>query len=209
MRCIIKVLSIGKIGVHNHSVHDVYKMSFLEMEDICKDYGYRYGDLIHYKIPDKSLDEGLRLISSNHDVIEMVSRHVCHGLAELYLVSYNVVEVDPEDDNVEDDEEYKMEAVFRNDAFWDEVFSVDIDASESNEEKHVESANAGGSSAVEDAERKLRMIGKGNADDAPNVDGEEGEGNAEDAPNADVEEISKEVDEEDGNSEDIYSGDIT
>jgi hypothetical protein len=64
--------------VHNHSIHDVYKMSILEIEDICKDYGYRYGDLIHYKIPDKFLDEGLRLISFDHDVMEMVSCHVGH-----------------------------------------------------------------------------------------------------------------------------------
>jgi hypothetical protein len=48
--------------VHNHSVNEVHKMSFFDIEKICKDYGYKYGDLIHYKIPDRSLDDGLKLI---------------------------------------------------------------------------------------------------------------------------------------------------
>ena len=58
--------------VHNHSVHDVHKISFLDIDEICKDCGYKFGDLIHYKIPDRSLDEGLRLISSDYDVNEMI-----------------------------------------------------------------------------------------------------------------------------------------
>jgi hypothetical protein len=28
--------------VYNHSVHEVHKMSFLNIEEICKDYGYTY-----------------------------------------------------------------------------------------------------------------------------------------------------------------------
>jgi hypothetical protein len=87
--------------IHNHSIH---KMSFLDIKEIYKDYGYKYNDLIHYKILGRSLDEGLRLISSDHDVSEMVSHHVC--LVELYLVSFKAVEVDVEDDNAEEDEEY-------------------------------------------------------------------------------------------------------
>jgi hypothetical protein len=103
--------------VHNHSVHEVHKMSFLDIKKICKDYGNKYGDFIHYKIPDKSLDEGLRLISSDHDVSEMVSHHVRHYLAELYLVSFEAVEVDVEDGNAEEDEEYERAVIYKKDAF--------------------------------------------------------------------------------------------
>jgi hypothetical protein len=103
--------------VHNHSVHEVHKMYFLNIKKICKDYGYKYGDLIHYKMPDKSLDEGLRLISSDHDVSEMVSQHIGHCLAELYLVSFKAVEVDVEDGNAKEDEEYERIVVYKKDAF--------------------------------------------------------------------------------------------
>jgi hypothetical protein len=75
--------------VDNHYVTDVHKMCFLNIKELCKDYGYKPGDLIHYKLPNKSLDEGLRLLSSDHDVNEMISQHVGHGLAELYLVSFH------------------------------------------------------------------------------------------------------------------------
>ena len=89
--------------MHNHSVNERHKMSFLDTEEICKDYGYKVDDLIHYKILDKSLDEGLRLISLDHDVNEMILHHVRHGLAELYLVSFHSSNVDIEDDNAEED----------------------------------------------------------------------------------------------------------
>jgi hypothetical protein len=100
------------VFVHNHYVHEIHKMSFLDIEEICKDYGYKYGDLIHYKIHDRSLDDGLRLISSDHDVSEMVSHHEGYCLAELYLVSFEAVEVDVEDNNAEDDEEYERAVVY-------------------------------------------------------------------------------------------------
>jgi hypothetical protein len=48
---------------------------------------------MHYKIPGRSLDEGLRLISSDYDVSEMVSHHVGNCLAELYLVLFKAVVV--------------------------------------------------------------------------------------------------------------------
>ena len=103
--------------VHNHSIHEVHKMSFLDIEVICKDYGYKYDNLIHYKIPNRLVDDGLRLISSDHDVREMVSHHEGHCLAKLYLVSFEAIEVDVEDDNTEDDEEYERAIVYQKDAF--------------------------------------------------------------------------------------------
>ena len=103
--------------MHNYSVHEVHKMSFFDIEEICKDYGYKFDDLIHYKIPDKSLDEGLRLILFNHDVNEINSHYVGHGLAELYLVSFDSSNVDFEDNNTEEDEEYERAVVYNKDAF--------------------------------------------------------------------------------------------
>ncbi|MCZ6914815.1 MAG: hypothetical protein O7C59_10460 [Rickettsia endosymbiont of Ixodes persulcatus] len=40
-------------------VYDVDKLSFIEIQTVCKEYRYRDGDLIYYRLPDKSLDEGL------------------------------------------------------------------------------------------------------------------------------------------------------
>jgi hypothetical protein len=59
-----------------------------------------------------SLDEGLRLLFSNHDVIEMVELHDEHGLVELYLVAFGVVDVDVEEweeDNIDNEEEEEYE----------------------------------------------------------------------------------------------------
>ena len=161
--------------VHNHSVHEVHKMSFLDIEAICKDYGYKYGDLIHYKIPDRSLDDGLRLILSDHDVSEMVSHHEGHCLTELYLVSFEPVEVDVEDDNAEEDEEYEMAVVYQKDAFWDDVLSVDTDGSDSDGDEHVESERVGGSGGVEDDGNRDDEAGRGEtekgvSDGEPHVD---------------------------------------
>jgi hypothetical protein len=49
---------------------------------------YGPDDLIYYNIPTKSLDEGLELLSCDHDVIEIVEHHNEHGLVELYLVAF-------------------------------------------------------------------------------------------------------------------------
>jgi hypothetical protein len=121
----------------------------LDIEEICKDNGYKSGDLIHYKILDKFLDEGLRLISSNYDINEIT--HVGHGLVELYLVSFDSSNVDVEDDNAKEDEEYKRVVVYSKDAFWDEVLSVDTDdGNDLDQEEHVESKRVGFSGIVED-----------------------------------------------------------
>jgi hypothetical protein len=140
--------------VDNHYVTDVHKMSVLNIEELCKDYGYKPGDLIHYKLPNKSFDEGLRLLSSDHDVNEMISQHVGHGLAELYLVSFHSSNAEIEDDNAEEDGEYERTVVYRKDDFWDEVLSVDTtdDDNDSVGEEQVESERVGVSSVVEDEE---------------------------------------------------------
>jgi hypothetical protein len=64
-------------------------MSFIEVAGAIESYRYGPGDPIYYNIPNKRLNERLRLLSS-----EMVERHIGHGLVELYLVSFSGVDVD-------------------------------------------------------------------------------------------------------------------
>ena len=184
--------------VDTHYVTEVHKMSFLNIEELCMDYGYKLGDLIHYKIPNKSLDGGLRLLSSNHDVNEMISHHVGHELAELYLVSFHSSNADIEDDNAEEDKEYERTIVYRKDDFWDEVLSVDTD--DDNDlygEEQVESEKVGVSGVVKDEEdgdgedRDEEVVGE----DANDGDGQETMGGDYGG-------------EDDGNSEDLCPSDI-
>jgi hypothetical protein len=72
--------------------------------------------LIYYNLPTKSINEGLRLISSDHDVIQMVEHHREHGIVELYLVAFGVVDVE-----VEVQEENERVSVYKSDPFWDQV----------------------------------------------------------------------------------------
>jgi len=102
--------------------YDSDELSFIDIERVVKTYGYGPGNLIYYNIPTKSLDEGLRLLSFEHDVIEMVEHHDEHGLVELYLVVFGVVDVDVEggeEDNIDEkeEEEYKRQIVYRSDSF--------------------------------------------------------------------------------------------
>jgi hypothetical protein len=69
------------------------ELSFFEVETVIKCYGYSLGDLIYYKIPNKSLDKGLQLLSSDHDILEMVRHHNGHGIVELYVVGFILYDV--------------------------------------------------------------------------------------------------------------------
>jgi hypothetical protein len=175
-----------------------YIMSFLDTGELCMDYGYKSGDLIHYKISDKSLDEGLRLLSSNHDVNEMISHHVRHGLAELYLVSFHSSNADIEDDNAKEDEEYKKIVVYKKDDLWDEVLNVDTDDdNDSYGKEQIESKKVGVSVVVEDEEDR---------DEDANANEED---IGEDANNRDGEEtVEEDYGGDDGNSEDLCPSDI-
>jgi hypothetical protein len=52
------VYSSGEVEVHKVSV-DLDKLSYFEIKDICKEYGYRAGNLMYFKDPAKSLVDGL------------------------------------------------------------------------------------------------------------------------------------------------------
>jgi hypothetical protein len=91
-----------QVAVHKDSV-DLNKLSYFEIESICKEYGYRYGDLMYYKDPTKSLVDGLFLITSYHSVLCLSTCHTAHVILELYIVSFGDGGGD-EDGNEKDDE---------------------------------------------------------------------------------------------------------
>jgi len=139
---------LGGDVVNYPDPYDRDKMSFIEVERVVESYGYGPGDLIYYNIPNKSLNEGLRLLSFDHDILEMVAHHTRHTLVELYLVVFSGVDVDVdvqgEENSVdeEEEEEHQRQSAYRNDAFWDEILSDDSDAFELDEEDHIEFRNA-------------------------------------------------------------------
>ncbi|KAB1221610.1 hypothetical protein CJ030_MR2G006820 [Morella rubra] len=54
-----------------------------------KPFGYKAGDLVYYKQPTKKLDEGLQLVSSDYDVLEMIKCHKGQSIIVLYVVSFD------------------------------------------------------------------------------------------------------------------------
>jgi hypothetical protein len=64
-----RVTYIGGDVAHYPDTYDREDVSFIVVERVVKTYGYILGDLIYYNIPTKSLDEGLRLLSFDHDVL--------------------------------------------------------------------------------------------------------------------------------------------
>ncbi|XP_062166992.1 uncharacterized protein LOC133873286 [Alnus glutinosa] len=93
----------GEIEVHKVSV-DLDKLSYFEIENICKEYGYKAEDLMYFKDPAKSLADGLHLITYGHDVLFLSYRHTGHVILELYIVTFGDGGDDEEDS--EEDEEY-------------------------------------------------------------------------------------------------------
>jgi len=142
------------------------ELSFFEVETVIKCYGYSLGDLIYYKIPNKSLDKGLQLLSSDHDILEMVRHHNGHGIVELYVVGfilYDVaVDVPGWEESVDEEyeEEYERNTVYRSDPFWNEVLSDDSDALEINVADHTEYGEAGVSVEGEDVEVDQEFVGE-------------------------------------------------
>jgi hypothetical protein len=97
---------------HYPDPFDRDNMSFIEVGGVVESYGYSPGDLIYYNIPNKRLDERLRLLSSDHDVLEMVEHHIGHGLVELYSVSFGGVDIDVDERGEEDSVDEEKEEEF-------------------------------------------------------------------------------------------------
>jgi hypothetical protein len=77
----------GDVDVYKEA-YDEEMLSFFEAESIVKKYGYKSGDLLYYLVPGSSLQKGLRLITLNYDVFEMVNVHKDVPIVELYIVSF-------------------------------------------------------------------------------------------------------------------------
>ncbi|KAB1206956.1 hypothetical protein CJ030_MR7G008128 [Morella rubra] len=116
----------GDISVYDEP-YEPDCLSFIEVETIVKTYGYKVGDLIYYKEPRKSLDEGLKLVTSDHDVLQMVKCHEGEQVVVIYLQSF--ADRSGDDDNNESeadiDEEAERRRIGVNDPFWNEVLSSD------------------------------------------------------------------------------------
>jgi hypothetical protein len=132
------VAYVGGDVTNYPDLYDKDELSFFVVETVVKCYGYSPSDIIYYIIPNKSLDEGLRLLSSDHDVIEMVGHHNGHGVVELYVVGFILYDVavdlpgGEESVDEEYEEEYERNIVYRRYPFWNEVLSDDSDTLEVN-----------------------------------------------------------------------------
>ncbi|KAB1213175.1 hypothetical protein CJ030_MR5G021753 [Morella rubra] len=112
----------GDVSVYDE-LYDPNCLSFFELEDIVKTYRYKPGDLIPFKQPRKTLDDGVVLVSSNHDVLTMVKCHEGEVVVVMYLVSFNEI---PEgelngEDAAEGDEERERRRLGMNDPFWNQA----------------------------------------------------------------------------------------
>ncbi|KAB1203820.1 hypothetical protein CJ030_MR8G005086 [Morella rubra] len=93
----------GDVDVYDEP-YDLDCLSFFELEAIVKPFGYKAGDLVYYKQPTKNLDERLQLVSSDHDVLEMVK---CHEGQSVIVLGKGVT------------------SLGLNDPFWDQVLNSD------------------------------------------------------------------------------------
>jgi hypothetical protein len=79
---------MGDIDVYKETIeHD--RLSFPVVESIAKSYGYKSGDLIYYLLSGSTLRNGLKLITSNFDVYEIVQAHSGLPIIELYINSFS------------------------------------------------------------------------------------------------------------------------
>jgi len=118
----------GDIDVYKETIeHD--RLSFLVVEGIAKSYGYKSGDLIYYLLSGSTVRNGLKLITSNFDVHEMVQAHSGLPIIELYINSFSesipdIGEENSDDDNGDDEGGYcRIEG---DDLYWDEVDEPDL-----------------------------------------------------------------------------------
>jgi hypothetical protein len=110
--------------VHHENV-DTDKLTFFELEAFVEKYGYIPCDLLYFKDPDKSLVDGLFLISLDYDVVYMGSKHVGIPIVGLYLVSF---EYDGDGEGEDGEQEHGVRCrVELNGPWWDDNISDDDD----------------------------------------------------------------------------------
>jgi hypothetical protein len=89
--------------------------------------------LIYYKLPGCTLRNGLKLITSNFDVNEMVQAHLGLPIVEFYINSFSgsIPDIDEgndedDNDNDDDDDERGYSRIERDDPYWEEVNEPDL-----------------------------------------------------------------------------------
>jgi hypothetical protein len=119
----------GDVDVFKEVIADD-KMSYSMVENIAKTYGYKSGDLMYYLLPGSTIRNGLILITSNHDVIEMVKLYQGLPIVELYIVSFDEPVPDSEyeynDDDGDDGDDGGYSRIERDDPYWDEIYEPDL-----------------------------------------------------------------------------------
>jgi hypothetical protein len=115
----------GDVDVYKEVVVDD-KMSFLVVENIVKTYGYKSRDLMYYLLPGSTIRNGLTLIASNHNVIEMVKLHKGMSIVELYIVSFDEPVLYREYEYDDDGNNRGYYRIERHDSYWDEVHEPDL-----------------------------------------------------------------------------------
>jgi hypothetical protein len=130
------------IGLYEKS-YDLDCLSFFEIETVVRKFGYH---LIYYREPDRDLDDGLVLLTSDADAIRMAEVHLGHKLILLYTISFaNAGDEVGSDvgggDEVEDsgDEERRMKII--NDPYWRSLMSDDDDAWDGADELEAGTSN--------------------------------------------------------------------
>ncbi|KAB1223248.1 hypothetical protein CJ030_MR2G006030 [Morella rubra] len=119
----------GKMAMH-HDPYDLDCISFIEVESVVKEYGYKHGDLIFYLEPEKTLFGGLRIISGDPDVLQMTAAHWGKEIIAIHVVGF---EAAPIVDPVEDvDEERERHRLGIGKKWWDCALSSDDDLYEVN-----------------------------------------------------------------------------
>jgi hypothetical protein len=95
----------GEVDVYKEAIEH-NRLSFPVVEGIAKSYGYKSGDLMYYLLPGCTLRNGLKLITSNFDVCEMVRAHTGLPIVELYINSFSesIHDIDEESDDDDDDD---------------------------------------------------------------------------------------------------------
>jgi hypothetical protein len=156
----------GDVDVYTDAIqHD--RVSFSVVEDIAKSYGYKSGDLIYYLLPRCTLRNGLKLITSNFDVNEMVQAYLGLPIVELYINSFSesIPDIDEgndednndnDNDNDNDDDERGYSRIERDDPYWEEVNEPDLFV----DNDDVPGPSMGREGALERLETSMGRVGR-------------------------------------------------
>lgn len=88
----------GKVSNHTDP-YDPNCLSFIDIEVVVKEYGYKSSGLLFYLEPKKTLSDGLRIISGDPNVFDMVAAYIGKDVVHFYAVGF---ESEPTEDPVDE-----------------------------------------------------------------------------------------------------------